>query len=568
MAILKHLASKNANYGDALRYLMFEHDALSKKPLLDDGGHLVMRTNFIIDGLECAPATFDIECSDLNRQYRQNENYNDIKSHHYIISFDPKDKTDSGLTVEKAQSIGMDYAKKNFPGHQTLVCTHEDGDNHSGNIHVHIVFNSVRKNDVERQDFMERKCDSRAGYKHHLTHDYRRYPKKDLMKTCISLGLHQVDLLSPAKDRITEKEHWAKARGQKKLDEANRAIIENGGTPQKTTFQTQKDGLRDAIRRAASVARNEKEFAKILKEKYGVTLKISRGRYSYLHPERTKPITGRKLGEDFRETALRPVFAKNAKRSRLDIAGRSEKQSSPVVRNKPQERKADAPASKKKDRMVQTTIVARLQENQQKIKEHPRAYERKVQVNKLKESAEALAYMQEHGYPSEASLKAAYDYARQKTAATKQKLDAINADITALNAQIHYIGQYLSRGKLYKAFLNAKNKKQFRAKYKKPLEEYESARSWLQKQSKDGTLPSYKFIASDAGRFPLPKKLKEVRDEQIAVRNPIRQRYNENKKREKELRSIYKKAEELLHSPTHDQQIQNTKPRRTREESL
>ena len=526
MAILKHLSSKNARYGDALQYLMFEYDALSKKPLLDDGGHLIMRKKFIIEGLECDPATFDIECNDLNRQYHQNENYDDIKSHHYIISFDPKDKTDSGLTVEKAQSIGMDYAKKNFPGHQALVCTHEDGDNHSGNIHVHIVFNSVRKKDVERQDFMERKCDSRAGYKHHLTHDYRRYLKKDLMQTCVRLGLHQVDLLSPAKKRITEKEHWVKARGQKELDEANKAIIENGGTPRKTIFQTQKDELRNAIRHAASLAKNEKEFAKILKEKYGIILKISRGRYSYLHPDRTKPITGRALGEDYRETAVRLTLVQTQQPTHSDSQQTSTHQPK------------------------------------------PRAYARKVEISKLRDSAEALAYMQEHGYPSEASLKSALDYAHQKTVTTKQKLDAVNADITALNAQIHYTGQYLSRSKLYKAFLNAKNKRQFRAKYKQSLEEYESARTWLQKQSKANTLPSYKFIASDEGKFPLPKKLKEIRDGQIAARNPIRQQYNENKKREKELQSIYKKVEELLHSPTHDQQIQNTKPRRTHEESL
>ena len=78
------------------------------------------------------------------------------KSHHYIISFDPKDAIENGLTGEWAQQIGMEYAKKNFPGHQALVCTHMDGHNESGNIHVHIVINSLRKFDVERQNFMER----------------------------------------------------------------------------------------------------------------------------------------------------------------------------------------------------------------------------------------------------------------------------------------------------------------------------------------------------------------------------------------------------------------------------
>ena len=143
-----------------------------------------------MDGINCDPFTFDMECRELNALHHKNESYDEIKSHHYIISFDPKDATENGLTGEQAQQIGMEYAKKNFPGHQALVCTHMDGHNGSGNIHVHIVINSLRKYDVERQDFMERfsasapvrakrtstgrsaPCDSRAGYKHHVTKDY------------------------------------------------------------------------------------------------------------------------------------------------------------------------------------------------------------------------------------------------------------------------------------------------------------------------------------------------------------------------------------------------------------
>ena len=79
--------------------------------------------------------------------------YNKVSAprNHYIISFDPQDQIDRGLTPERAQAIGIEYAKKNFPGHQTLVCTHADGSHGSGNIHVHIVINSLRKLDVEPQ---------------------------------------------------------------------------------------------------------------------------------------------------------------------------------------------------------------------------------------------------------------------------------------------------------------------------------------------------------------------------------------------------------------------------------
>lgn len=218
MAILKHIASKNADYGEAQRYLIFQYDESTKKPLLDENGHLQPREEYYLDGINCDPFTFDTECMELNAAYHKNQNYNEIKSHHYILSFDPNDKDEHGLTGERAQQLGLEYTKKNFPGHQALVCTHTDGHNGSGNIHVHIVINSLRKFDVERQDFMERPCDSLAGNKHHLTKKYLIHLKQEVMDMCRRENLNQVDLLTPAERKITEKEYWANRRGQEKLD--------------------------------------------------------------------------------------------------------------------------------------------------------------------------------------------------------------------------------------------------------------------------------------------------------------------------------------------------------------
>lgn len=167
MAILKHIAVKNADYGEAQRYLIFKHDEKNSRPILDENGNMLLRDNYFLDGIECDPFTFDTECMEVNDLFDKNQDYDDIKSHHYIISYDPMDAVDRGLTAGHTQELGIGYAKKYFPGHQALVCTHTDGHNGSGNIHTHIMINSVRKYDVEREDFMERPCDSRAGFKHH-----------------------------------------------------------------------------------------------------------------------------------------------------------------------------------------------------------------------------------------------------------------------------------------------------------------------------------------------------------------------------------------------------------------
>ena len=131
VAILKHVAGKSADYGAALDYLKYEHDEVLKKPLLDANGNWVLRRDILLEGINCEPELFDVECEMLNAQYHKNQNYNEIKTHHYLISFDPADKDECGLTGERAQAIGMEYVKANFPGHQALVCTHLDGHNGS-----------------------------------------------------------------------------------------------------------------------------------------------------------------------------------------------------------------------------------------------------------------------------------------------------------------------------------------------------------------------------------------------------------------------------------------------------
>ena len=80
MAVLKHIASKNADYGEAQRYLMFQYDEYTGKPILDENGRLIPREEYYLDGINCNPFTFDMECKELNAQYHKNQTYDEIKS--------------------------------------------------------------------------------------------------------------------------------------------------------------------------------------------------------------------------------------------------------------------------------------------------------------------------------------------------------------------------------------------------------------------------------------------------------------------------------------------------------
>lgn len=501
MAVIKHIASKNADYGESERYLIFQHNEYTQKPILDDEGHMILRDEYYLDGLNCDPFTFASECQELNSYYHKNKNFNEIKSHHYIISFDPKDREECGLTGERAQQLGLTFAKKNFPGHQALVCTHTDGHNESGNIHVHIVINSLRKYDVPQEPYMEFDCESKAGYKHHLSTAYLAHLKQDVMDMCQKEGLHQVDLLSPAERKITEKEYWAQRRGQEKLDKLNQKMLEDGITPKETRYQTEKQFLRDAIDDAASTAKSPEEFAQILDKKYHIIFKISRNRYSYLHPGKKKYITGRNLGTRYEEDFLLQTFKENAK----SLSDRKMKTEEPQVPNTVKDLQtalspdaSDIPVPfifiKSDLRLVidlQTCIKAQQSE----------AYAQKVKLSNLKQMAQTVAYIQEHGYNSLEDFHTALDQASDQTSAARKSLKDTEQQLKDVNEQIHFTGQYLAYKDLYAQYRKSHNRNKFYEEHKAELSLYETALRVLKEKSNGQKLPSMKSLYQEKDRL-------------------------------------------------------------------
>ena len=236
MATFKHISSKNADYGAAEAYLTFEHDEFTMKPTLDENGRLVPREGYRLATLNCGEEDFAVACLRSNLRYGKNQKREDVKSHHYIISFDPRDGTDNGLTVDKAQSLGEEFCNEHFPGHQAIVCTHPDGHNHSGNIHVHIVINSLRIEAVPLLPYMDRPADTKDGCKHRCTDAAMEYFKSEVMEMCHRENLYQIDLLHGSKNRVTEREYWAQKKGQLALDKEN-AAREATGQPTKQEVQ-------------------------------------------------------------------------------------------------------------------------------------------------------------------------------------------------------------------------------------------------------------------------------------------------------------------------------------------
>ena len=397
MATFKHISSKNANYGDAEKYLTFAHDEFSMKPTLDENGRLVPREDYRISTMNCGEEDFAIACMRSNLRYGKNQKKEDVKSHHYIISFDPRDGTDNGLSVDRAQELGERFCKEQFPGHQALVCTHPDGHNRSGNIHVHIVINSLRIEEVPLLPYMDRPADTRAGCKHRCTDAAMEYFKSEVMELCHNAGLYQIDLLNGSANRVTEREYWAGKKGQLAIDRENEKRLENREPLIHTRFETDKEKLRQTIRAALSSAVSFDDFAgKLLQQ--GVTVKESRGRLSYLTPDRTKPITARKLGDNFDRTAvlaaleqnaLRPVNT-TAKRNAIPAESTLSSIEGPSGRYAPKQGAPQAPA------IGRTVDIEAKRAEGKGI-----GYEKWAKVYNLKQMAATVAAMEQYGYSPE-----------------------------------------------------------------------------------------------------------------------------------------------------------------------
>ena len=550
MAILKHIASKNADYGEAERYLIFQHDEYTQKPILDENGHMLIREEYYLDGINCDPFTFAAECQETNAYFHKNQSYNEIKSHHYIISFDPKDRDEHGLTGELAQQLGVEYAKENFPGHQALVCTHTDGHNGSGNIHVHIVINSIRKYDTEPQPYMEFDRDSKAGYKHHLSDRYRIYLKQKVMDMCTANGLNQVDLLTPAERKISEKEYWAKRRGQKNLDKHNVELEKKGLTPRQTTFQTEKQYLRDAIDTVASQATSQEEFSRLLSEKYNITFKVSRGRYSYLHPNRSKYITGRSLGTIYEEKHLLQMFQEN---STAQITENPVPDISQVVNSSipPVSTHTATTAEAPHTFLFIKSDLRLVTDLQHCIKaQQSQAYAQKVKLSNLKMMAQTVAYVQEHGFQSKADLDAALSAASAQSTDARNTLKSTEDTLKSVNEQIHYTGQYLANKSLYSDYRKSRNKEKFYDDHRAELTLYESALRMLKEKSQGNKLPTLKMLREEKNR------LTELQTVQ-------REDFNARREHERELRTVCSNVDIILGTS----RVQNRQREHTQEKS-
>ena len=527
LATFKHISSKNADYGAAEAYLTFEHDEFTMKPTLDENGRLVPREGYRLATLNCGEEDFAVACLRSNLRYGKNQKREDVKSHHYIISFDPRDGTDNGLTVDKAQSLGEEFCNEHFPGHQAIVCTHPDGHNHSGNIHVHIVINSLRIEAVPLLPYMDRPADTKDGCKHRCTDAAMEYFKSEVMEMCHRENLYQIDLLHGSKNRVTEREYWAQKKGQLALDKENAAREATGQPTKPTKFETDKAKLRRTIRQALSQAGSFDEFASLLLRE-GVTVKESRGRLSYLTPDRTKPITARKLGDDFDKAAVLALLTQNAHRAAEQTTAIPEYPHTQKERLREEKTAKTATADNTLQRMVDREA--------KRAEGKGVGYDRWASLHNLKQMAATHNFLMENELLDLDKLDAAVESSRKALSEARESLRGIEQSISDKKSLRKVVNDYRRTRPTIDAHkkLSGRKAENYRQSHEAEFIIYEAALRQLK-------------VLAPGKKLPATSKLNTEIEALISEKNAAYNTYRTAKAEYEQLATAKRNAEQILH---------------------
>ena len=407
-----------------------------------------------------------------------------MKTRHYIISFDPKDAVENGLTMEKAQALGLNFCKENFPGHPAIVCTHPDGHNHSGNIHVHIVIGSIRTREVERKPYMQKPRDWREGMKHSSTAQTMRHLRVEVMELCESAGLYQIDLLNGSKERVSEAEYWARRRGQMKLDRENAAFAAAGQQPKQKKFETVKDTLRKQISSVLYRATSFEDFSDKLMQQYGIAVKESRGRLSYLPAGRTKFIRAKHLGDNYDSDAVLATLTANAERKHTVT--------------------------------LKSNKIGKLIDIQSKMTEGKGiGYKRWLTKHNLKVMAQTVNLLQEKNLTDEDALNQRITELETKYHDSLAVVKDLEGRMKANNELRYRIAAYASTKGIVQQFNTAKRPAAFEEQHRAELTAYRAAAAY--------------FKANDITKLPSPKKLEAEYAQLASEKAKFYEQYKEAK---------------------------------------
>ncbi|MBR5357625.1 MAG: hypothetical protein IK128_00255, partial [Clostridiales bacterium] len=385
----------------------------------------------------------------------------------------------------------------------------------------------VRKLNTAVRPEQERKYDNIAGYKHRNSNQFLRYFKNSVMDICQREGLYQVDLLNPARVRITDREYWAQRRGQAKLDKINAAKRSAGEVPEKAVYETGYGILRRQIKSVMADSQNFEDFKQKLLGQYGILVGESRGRINYLPSDRNKPIRGRMLGADFEKEAIENF---------LRLRGESFHKEDVVPTAK-----APEPA------VVRYSLIMQLQVI---VDEQAKPYaSQDAKIRNLQNMASTLAFCQENGIESQEELESLLTSTHEDYVTKKEIHAETTAELKEAREIYRYTKQRHTNKKVYLEFMNSKNKPKYRAAHESEIMLYEAATRELRK------LLGGKPVPSEKKTWARIEELSARKNAEYEELSEIRRREKSLQEKVNNVRSIFEDRTEKAQQKKKEQEL-------------
>ena len=192
-------------------------------------------------------------------RFGKGDKFDERKYYHRKLSCARQDN----VSPEKAHAYAEELVAKLFQNYECVIATHTD----TQTVHGHIIVNAVdpitgKKLQFSKQDYVKMKDEAnRLGKKYGFTEtDFRK-------------------------------------RGKNSRTASEKKIILKGGT-------SWKEELRKVIAEAVKKTKSPEAFKDYLNKCYGVKITRDGKDYSYLHPNKQKPIRGERLGTNYTKSEV------------------------------------------------------------------------------------------------------------------------------------------------------------------------------------------------------------------------------------------------------------------------
>ena len=204
-------------------------------------------------------------------RFGKGDKFDERKYYHCKLSCARQDN----VSPEKAHAYAEELTAKLFQNYECVIATHTD----TQTVHSHIIVNAVdpitgKKLQFSKQDYVNMKDEA------------NRLGKK--------FGFSETDF---------------RKRGKNSRTAVEKKIMLKGGT-------SWKEELREVIAEATKHSTTPDKFKEYLEKCYGVKITRDGKDYSYLHPEKQKPIRGERLGTDYTKCeVIRKIDEQNNRRT-------------------------------------------------------------------------------------------------------------------------------------------------------------------------------------------------------------------------------------------------------------